>query len=237
MDESSQLEADVTPVLGHLGRGAVEDGGGVMVGLEQGGGHRRDGRRRPGGVERHLDRRALARGEATRQARGQQGLEQLEPPAASVSLGAIGEVERVEPQMPTRRQGQGGRSHRGGQRRILPFGIEHERPTTEGQLAQQIGLDQRALAPTDLTEDHGIGIRQRPGGIEREGVIGEQPPEQVGADHHPGHAVADVMEQRVERTEVPGGRLVASRGGRRARITPPHVSPPPSGRVATRPRP
>ena len=160
----------------------------------------------------------------------------MEPTAPAIGADPLGEIEGIEAEVTSRLDRQGGCSHRLGQAPVLPLRVEDEGPPAKGQLAQDIGLDQRALASADLTEDDGIGVGQRTSGVEAERVIGEEAAQQVRTDHDARDAVAYGVQQWIEGADVSGGRLVAGRRGRSGGVAPPHGSPPQSGRVATSPR-
>ena len=117
-------------------------------------------------------------------------------------------IERVEPDGPARSQGH--RAHTPGRRQVavLTLGVDHPGPATEDGLAPQEGLDERALAPTDLAEDHHVGVGHDPLRVELEGIEDEGSAQQVVADDDAPLAQSRFGNERVRRAEVARGDLM-----------------------------
>ena len=174
MDESTELKSDVTSVGDQFGHRRAQHGSGHSIGIEQCLDHTRNRRRclTAGSVERHLECCSFPWSDGPARARSEQRLEELELAGAGVI--SVGEVERIETNRSPGLERQGRMADRGGQCSVFPLRVEDESLATEGQLPQEIGLDQCALAATDLPEHDRIGVREDPGSIELEGVVGEQ---------------------------------------------------------------
>src|ERR1019366_3048594 len=66
-----------------------------------------------------------------------------------------------------------------GQVAVLALGINNPGPSPENGLAPEKRLDEGALAPADLPEDHHVGVGHHALGVELEGVEDEGPTEEV----------------------------------------------------------
>src|SRR6202044_1563668 len=80
-------------------------------------------------------------------------------------------------------------------------------PTEDG-LAPQKRLDERALAPPDLTEDDHVRVGHHSRRVELERVEDERAAEQVVADHDAALPKPRLGDERVGSAEVPGRHLV-----------------------------
>ena len=234
-DQPSQLERHVPAILEQgatLGAQGRRGGcGGCQQRL-----HHHAGRSGPrpwrlchrGGAHRGPERGPLAGQQVAAEAgagqRGQQFQSTARRAVGAVQLVAVGAgVERVEADGPA-----GSQRHRAhppgiGQVAVLAFGVDHPRPATEHGLPPQKGLDEGALAPPDLAEDHHVGVGDHAGGVELERVVDEGPTQQVIADHRTSVTQAGLSDEGVGRPEVARGHLM----GRDA----PHCSPRASGSV------
>ena len=117
-------------------------------------------------------------------------------------------IERVEPDGAPRPQSHRPHAPRRGQVPVLTLGIHHPGPATEDGLAPQEGLDERALAPADLPEDHHVGVGHHTLGVELEGVEDEGSTEEVVTDHHPSLAQPGLGNEGIGRPQIAGGDLV-----------------------------
>ncbi len=112
-----------------------------------------------------------------------------------------------------------------GQRTVLALRVHHPGAAPEHGLAPQVGLDERALAPADLSEHHHVGIGDHPLPVEGERVVDERAPEEVPTDEHALVTEAGLAHQRIGRAQVTGGGHV----GRDPGVGQGHDSPRPNG--------
>ena len=171
-------------------------------------------------AKRRPQRGALAGRQPPAEARAGQGGEQLHPaaprgvgtgPGVTVVVGPG--IERIEADGTTGSQGHRSHAPRVGQVAVLALGVDHPGPATEHRLAPQEGLDERALAPTDLAEHDHVRVGHHAGRVELEGVEDERAAEQVVADHHATAAEARLGDERVGRAEVARGHLMGRQTG------------------------
>ena len=127
----------------------------------------------------------------------------------------------------------GPEGHRGhppglGQRSVLPLRVDHPRLAPEHGLAPQVRLDERALAPADLSDDHHVRVGDHPVPVEGEGVVDERArrarPARSGRPRARGRPRSPTGRRRTGGGWWPHGRAP---GARRA-VT---IRPRPSGRV------
>ena len=129
-----------------------------------------------GGFEGHAECGTLSWHQSTPEARPGQRREQFGLAAGGAPCGVdlAGElgsgVERVEPDRTAGSQGHRAHAPGRGQVCILAFRVDHPGPTTEDGLAPEECLDEGALAPADLPEDHHVGIRDHALGVQLEGI-------------------------------------------------------------------
>ena len=180
---------------------------------------------------------ARSREQASIHARSSEGLEQREPLGGRGRLVGAHQVERVDPQRAAGAKCEGATPEGGRQRAVLALGVEDEGAAPEGELAEQVGLDQCALPPADLAEDDRVRVGQPACRVQLEGIEAEGPSEEVGPDEHAGHRRARVAQQRVERAGLAGGGLMGCGPGRGTGLRRPHRSPMVSGRLARSPEP
>ena len=102
------------------------------------------------------------------------------------------------------------------QRAVFAFGVDDPGPTPEDGETPQIGLDERALAPPDLSDHHHVGVGERARPVQLEGVIGERGPQQVPSHQHATAArgptdtetETGLAQKGVDGSEMSGGGLV-----------------------------
>ena len=91
-----------------------------------------------------------------------------------------------------------------GQVAVLALGVDHPGPATEHGLAPKERLDEGALAPTDLPEDHHVRVGNDALGVELEGVEHEGSAQEVVTDDHASAAQPSLGNEGVGRPQVAG---------------------------------
>ncbi len=243
MHQPAQLEGGISPVLHECVAGGAQVRRSTGVRVEEGADHLRKCRRRAtgtglsgGGTDGHIDGRALAGSQlAPQTGLGERRGQGHATPTVGRGHRIIGDrslrrrrpigVERVEAHRPTWAQGHRHHTPGVGQRPVLALRVDHPGVTTEDGLAPEVGLEERALASTDLADDHHVRVGDDSLPVEGEGVVDEGTAEQVAADEDTVTAQTGLGHQRIGGAQVTGGGHMS--GDARSEL---HDRPRPSGR-------
>ena len=117
-------------------------------------------------------------------------------------------IERVEPDGAARSQRHRSHAPGIGQVRVLPLGVDDPGPAAEHRLAPQERLDEGALPPADLAEDHHVRVRHGAGGVELEGVEHEGASEEVITHDDTAVPKPRLGDERIGGAQVSRGHLV-----------------------------
>ena len=132
--------------------------------------------------------------------------------------------KRVEPNAVARRQRDRLHPQRAAERPVFAFDVEHERPAPEQQHAPEQGLDQRALALTELADHDRVWVVEDALVVEHPRVEAEGAAAGVPPDERTAAAESATGRERVDRLCMPRGDAMGGAGGA-------HRSPLASGNV------